>query len=131
MGGISFYRDRNGAEADLIIEYPSQQVALVEAKSANTASSSLFDSIGRVQKHLNTSTLAEVPSSLLTAVTNTSAGRGAAWFRGATSTNRRFKLVPVISTIDARWPNFVAATGALIFNRLIMQITRILGYWQI
>ena len=51
MGGMSFYRDRNGAEADLIIEYP-RNIALVEAKSANTASSSLFDSIGRVQKHL-------------------------------------------------------------------------------
>ena len=51
MGGMSFYRDRNGAEADLIIEYP-RNIALVEAKSANTASSSLFDGIGRVQKHL-------------------------------------------------------------------------------
>ena len=51
MGGLSFYRDRNGAEADLVIEHPSH-IALVEAKSANTASSSLFNSIGRVQKHL-------------------------------------------------------------------------------
>ena len=51
MGGLSFYRDRNGAEVDLIIEYPSH-VALVEAKSADTASSNLFDSVVRVQRHL-------------------------------------------------------------------------------
>ena len=51
-GGMSFYRDRNGAEADLIIQHPSG-IALVESKSAETASSNLFDSVGRVQKHLS------------------------------------------------------------------------------
>ena len=49
-GGLSFYRDRNGAEADLIIEHPSH-IELVEAKSADTASSSLFDGINRVRRH--------------------------------------------------------------------------------
>ena len=63
MGGLSFYRDRNGAEADLIIEYPSH-IVLVEAKSANTASSSLFDSTGRVRKHL---TRLPLPSSVFVA----------------------------------------------------------------
>ncbi len=51
--GLSFYRDRNGAEADLIIEHPSR-ITLVEAKSAETASSSWFDEARRVQRHLTT-----------------------------------------------------------------------------
>ncbi len=62
-GGLSFYRDRNGAEADLIIEHPSR-IVLVESKSANTPSSSLFDSTGRVQKHL---TRLPLPSSVFVA----------------------------------------------------------------
>ena len=50
-GGMSFYRDRDGAEVDLVIQGPSA-VTLVEAKSAETASSSLFDGSRRVRRHL-------------------------------------------------------------------------------
>ena len=50
-GGLSFYRDRDGAEVDLVIQGPSA-VTLVEAKSAETASSSLFDGSRRVRRHL-------------------------------------------------------------------------------
>ena len=50
-GGLSFYRDRDGAEVDLVIEGPSG-LTLVEAKSAETASSSLFDGARRVRRHL-------------------------------------------------------------------------------
>lgn len=49
--GLSFYRDRNGAETDLIVQRPSG-ITLVEAKSAKTASSSLFDGAKRVRRHL-------------------------------------------------------------------------------
>lgn len=49
-GGLSFYRDSNGAEADLIIEHPSR-LTIVEAKSAATASSDLFAGARRVQRH--------------------------------------------------------------------------------
>ncbi len=55
FNGLSFYRDRNGAEADLIVERPTG-ITLVEAKSAGTASSSLFDGSKRVQRHLARST---------------------------------------------------------------------------
>ncbi len=50
-GGLSFYRDRGGAEADLVVARPGG-IALVEAKSAGTASKSLFDGTGRVRRHL-------------------------------------------------------------------------------
>lgn len=50
-GGLSFYRDRNGAEGDLIIESPSR-ITLVDAKSTATASSSLFSGVRRVRRHL-------------------------------------------------------------------------------
>ena len=49
-GGLSFYRDRNGAEVDLVINRPSG-LSLVEGKSSTTASSSLFDGIRRVRRH--------------------------------------------------------------------------------
>ncbi|MDE0717718.1 MAG: ATP-binding protein [Rhodospirillaceae bacterium] len=49
-GGLSFYRDSNGAEADLVIEHPSR-LTIVEAKSAATASSDLFAGARRVQRH--------------------------------------------------------------------------------
>ncbi|MCY4486186.1 MAG: ATP-binding protein [Deltaproteobacteria bacterium] len=49
--GLSFYRDRNGAEVDLVIEDPSG-VTLVEAKSAETPSSALFGGTRRVRSHL-------------------------------------------------------------------------------
>lgn len=50
-GGLSFYRDSNGAEADLIIEHPSR-LTIVEAKSAATASPALFAGARRVRRHL-------------------------------------------------------------------------------
>ena len=50
--GLSFYRDSNGAEADLIIEHPSR-VTLVEAKASETPSSTLFGGARRVQRHLS------------------------------------------------------------------------------
>ena len=53
--GISFYRDRNGAEADLIVQNPIG-TTIVEAKSSETPSSSLFDGSKRVRKHLAQST---------------------------------------------------------------------------
>lgn len=53
--GISFYRDRNGAEADLIVENPIGN-AIVEAKSSKTASSCLFDRAKCVRGHLAQST---------------------------------------------------------------------------
>lgn len=52
---LSFYRDRNGAEADLIVER-SMDTMIVEAKSSETASSSLLEGSQRVQKHLTQST---------------------------------------------------------------------------
>ncbi len=53
--GISFYRDRNGAEVDLVVESPAG-AAIVEAKTSETASSSLFDGARRVRRHLAQST---------------------------------------------------------------------------
>ena len=49
--GLSFYRNRDGAEVDLVIEHPSR-LTLVEAKSSQTPSASLFDGAVRVQRHL-------------------------------------------------------------------------------
>ena len=49
--GLSFYRDRNGAELDLIVEEPDG-LTLIEAKSAATPSSSLFDGVRRVRPHV-------------------------------------------------------------------------------
>ena len=53
--GISFYRDRNGAEVDLVVETPNR-TTIFEAKSSETPSSSLVDGSKRVQKHLAQST---------------------------------------------------------------------------
>ena len=50
-GGLTFYRDRAGAEVDLVIEDPSG-ITLVEAKSGETSSSSLLDGARRVRGHL-------------------------------------------------------------------------------
>jgi len=47
-GGMSFYRDREGAEADLIIERGGR-LTIVESKAAQTASPSLFDGARRVR----------------------------------------------------------------------------------
>lgn len=49
--GLSFYRDRRGAEVDLIMDKPSERT-LLEAKSAATPSSSMFKGIERVRRHL-------------------------------------------------------------------------------
>ena len=46
-GGLSFYRDRNGAELDLLIEEPDV-LTLVEAKSSATPSSNLLAGARRV-----------------------------------------------------------------------------------
>jgi predicted AAA+ superfamily ATPase len=53
-GGLSFYRDRDGAEVDLVIERPDRLI-LVEAKSAQTASAGLFHGANRVRNHLDRS----------------------------------------------------------------------------
>ncbi len=50
-GGMSFYRDRDGAEVDLILEY-ADGLTLVEAKASQTASPNLMDSARRVLNHL-------------------------------------------------------------------------------
>jgi len=50
-GGLTFYRDRDAAEADAIVERPDR-LTLVEAKSAQTASPSLLAGARRVRGHL-------------------------------------------------------------------------------
>jgi uncharacterized protein len=52
-GGISFYRDKDGVEADLVVEEDGRLTA-IEAKAAATASRSLFDGAGRVRGLLET-----------------------------------------------------------------------------
>ncbi|MDE2901903.1 MAG: ATP-binding protein [Chloroflexota bacterium] len=49
--GLFFYRNRDGAEVDLVIEHPSR-LTLVEAKSSQTPSASLFGGALRVQRQL-------------------------------------------------------------------------------
>lgn len=46
---LYFYRDRNGAETDLVLQ-DSDGITLIEAKSAQTPSTSLFDSSNRVRR---------------------------------------------------------------------------------
>ena len=50
-GGLSFYRDTNGVEADLVIEQVGE-ITLVEAKSSSTPSPVLLASTKRVRGHL-------------------------------------------------------------------------------
>ena len=50
--GLYFYRNRDCAEVDLVIEHPSR-LMLVEAKSSQTPSSSLFGGALRVQRQLS------------------------------------------------------------------------------
>ena len=50
-GGLSFYRESNGAEVDLLIDQPAR-ITLVEAKSGATPSSSYLDGANRVRRHL-------------------------------------------------------------------------------
>ncbi len=54
--GLFSYRNRDGAEVDLVIEH-SSRTTLVEAKSSQTPSSSLFDGATRVRGHLADSSL--------------------------------------------------------------------------
>jgi predicted AAA+ superfamily ATPase len=49
--GLSFYRDRDAAETDLIVEHPGGLI-LVEAKASQTPSRSLFDGVSRVRNQL-------------------------------------------------------------------------------
>jgi len=51
VGKLSFYRDSNGAEADLLIEQPPS-ITLLETKSAATPSDVLFSGVSRVLNHL-------------------------------------------------------------------------------
>jgi len=60
-GCLWFYRDKNGAEVDLIVERPTGSPVLIEAKSAETASSSFFAGLRRVGGHL-ADTLGRLPS---------------------------------------------------------------------
>ncbi|MCY3837357.1 MAG: ATP-binding protein [Gammaproteobacteria bacterium] len=50
--GLSYYRERGGGELDLVVDDPNG-VTLIEAKSAKTPSSSLFDGARRVRSHLD------------------------------------------------------------------------------
>ena len=50
-GGLSHYRDRNGAEVDLVLETPDG-LFLVEAKSSMTPASSMLSGAKRVRKQL-------------------------------------------------------------------------------
>lgn len=50
-GGLAHYRDRSGAEADLVIEHPRKAI-VVEAKSGATPSSSMLASARRVTRIL-------------------------------------------------------------------------------
>jgi len=50
--GLTFYRDRNGVETDLLIDR-ADRITLVEAKSAATPSSSFFHGARTVQRHLS------------------------------------------------------------------------------
>lgn len=48
--GLSFYRDSNGAEVDLIIQQ-ANSIVLVDAKASKTATTNLLSGIKRVEKH--------------------------------------------------------------------------------
>ncbi|MDE0658360.1 MAG: ATP-binding protein [Gammaproteobacteria bacterium] len=50
--GLSYYRERGGGELDLVVDDPNG-VTLIEAKSAQTPSSSLFDGARRIRSHLD------------------------------------------------------------------------------
>ncbi|MCY4313904.1 MAG: ATP-binding protein [Gammaproteobacteria bacterium] len=50
-GSFSYYRDQNGAEADLIIEKSAGKI-IVECKSSSTPSSNLIGNALRIQAHL-------------------------------------------------------------------------------
>jgi len=50
--GLSFYRDRDAAEADLIVEHADRST-LVEARASETASTNVFDGTRRVRDYLD------------------------------------------------------------------------------
>ena len=52
-GGLWFYRDRNGAEVDLVIDQQGSGLTLLEAKSAATPSSSLLAGAKRRRRHFD------------------------------------------------------------------------------
>ncbi|MCY4170778.1 MAG: ATP-binding protein [Bacteroidetes bacterium] len=52
---LSYYRDHNGAEVDLIINDPPNHLTLLDAKSSQTISTSLLNGVNRVQKHFKES----------------------------------------------------------------------------
>ena len=51
-GGLSYYRERGGGELDLVVDDP-KGLTLIEAKSAKTPSSSLFDGAKRIRGRLD------------------------------------------------------------------------------
>ncbi len=51
-GRLSFYRDRDGVEADLIVERPTGSLTVVEAKAAQTAPSGFFKAARRMRDRL-------------------------------------------------------------------------------
>ena len=53
---LSHYRDRNGAEADLVVQHASQ-LTLMDAKSGTTPSSSLSAGLRRVVRHFESAAL--------------------------------------------------------------------------
>jgi len=69
VGRLSFYRDSNGAEIDLLIEN-AIDIKLVETKSASTPSASLFARAQRVSRHLE-----ELPGNRQTCVVYGGSGR--------------------------------------------------------
>ncbi len=52
-GGMSYYRDKDGVEADLVVDDGGRLLA-IEAKAAATATTSLFDGAARVRGLLST-----------------------------------------------------------------------------
>ena len=57
--GLSCYRERGGGELDLVVDGP-EGLTLIEAKSAKTPSSGLFDTIRRVHRNFEPSSKAVV-----------------------------------------------------------------------
>jgi len=85
-GGVSFYRDRDGVEADMVIEDGGRLVA-VEKKAAATASTSLFNGAARVRGLLESTD--RTPSrSWCTGATKPSSGQPRSCSRGHVCTSR-------------------------------------------
>lgn len=58
--GLSFYRDSNKAEVDLIIERSDNRRIALEIKSSTTPSENLFGSVKRVQRHFSDPSLLDL-----------------------------------------------------------------------